>query len=178
MVRDILLLTLTYISWTMTHNQIRVANEYTWFPMMMLIVAGIFVTIIPAIAILKAGSKGAIHGYFISIKNGEPVNYVLVTGILSSFLDNAPTYLIFQYGKGGDPQVLMNDIPMTLLAISAGAVFVGANTYIDNTNFMVKSISESSGINMPSFSAVFQMGCTHFNAFILIATTCSSNANR
>ena len=161
MVRDILLLTLTYISWTMTDNQIRVANEYTWFPIVEVakLFAGIFVTIIPAIAILKAGSKGALSVVISSVsKNGEPVNYMYfwLTGILSSFLDNAPTYLVFFNTAGGDPKVLMNDIPMTLLAISAGAVFMGANTYIGNApNFMVKSISESSGISMPSFFGYF-----------------------
>ena len=160
-VRDLLLLTLTYISWTMTDNQIRVANEYTWFPIVEVakLFAGIFVTIIPAIAILKAGSKGALSVVVSSVsKNGEPVNfmYFWLTGILSSFLDNAPTYLVFFNTAGGDPQMLMNDIPMTLLAISAGAVFMGANTYIGNApNFMVKSISESSGINMPSFFGYF-----------------------
>ena len=160
-VRDILLLTLTYLSWTMTDNQIRFANEYTWFPIVEVakLFAGIFVTIIPAIAILKAGSKGALSVVVSSVsKNGEPVNfmYFWLTGILSSFLDNAPTYLVFFNTAGGDPQMLMNDIPMTLLAISAGAVFMGANTYIGNApNFMVKSISESSGINMPSFFGYF-----------------------
>ena len=161
MVRDILLLTLTYISWTMTDNQIRVANDYTWFPIVEVakLFAGIFVTIIPAIAILKAGSKGALSVVISSVsKNGEPVNYMYfwLTGILSSFLDNAPTYLVFFNTADGDPKVLMNDIPMTLLAISAGAVFMGANTYIGNApNFMVKSISESSGISMPSFFGYF-----------------------
>ena len=160
-VRDILLLTLAYISWTMTDNQIRVANEYTWFPIVEVakLFAGIFVTIIPAIAILKAGSKGALSVVVSSVsKNGEPVDYMYfwLTGILSSFLDNAPTYLVFFNTAGGNPQVLMNDIPMTLLAISAGAVFMGANTYIGNApNFMVKSISESSGISMPSFFGYF-----------------------
>ena len=160
-VRDLLLLTLTYISWTTTDNQIRVANEYTWFPIVEVakLFAGIFVTIIPAIAILKAGSKGALSVVVSSVsKNDEPVNYMYfwLTGILSSFLDNAPTYLVFFNTAGGDPQVLMNDIPLTLLAISAGAVFMGANTYIGNApNFMVKSISESSGISMPSFFGYF-----------------------
>ena len=160
-VRDILLLILTYASWTMTENQIRVANEYTWFPIVEVakLFAGIFVTIIPAIAILKAGTNGALSVVVSSVSiNGEPVNYMYfwLTGILSSFLDNAPTYLVFFNTAGGDPLVLMNDIPITLLAISAGAVFMGANTYIGNApNFMVKSISESSGINMPSFFGYF-----------------------
>jgi Na+/H+ antiporter NhaD/arsenite permease-like protein len=78
--------------------------------------------------------------------------YFWATGILSSFLDNAPTYLVFFNTAGGDAAMLMSDFPNTLLAISAGAVFMGANTYIGNApNFMVKSIAEQSGIKMPSF---------------------------
>ena len=118
--------------------------------------SGIFVTIIPAIAILKAGTKGTLSYVVSSVtdSNGEPINYMYfwLTGILSSFLDNAPTYLVFFNTAGGDPIILMNEMANTLLAISAGAVFMGANTYIGNApNFMVKSISESSGIDMPSF---------------------------
>ena len=160
-VRDILLLLLTYCSWIMTSKQIRDQNEYTWFPIVEVakLFAGIFVTIIPAIAILKAGTKGALSPVVSSVSNnGEPVNYMYfwLTGILSSFLDNAPTYLVFFNTAGGDPNFLMNNIPNTLLAISAGAVFMGANTYIGNApNFMVKSISESSGIKMPSFFGYF-----------------------
>tara|TARA_Y100001970_G_C14199519_1_gene840266 strand:+ start:418 stop:1839 length:1422 start_codon:yes stop_codon:yes gene_type:complete len=160
-VRDILLLLLTYCSWTMTSKQIRDQNEYTWFPIIEVakLFAGIFVTIIPAIAILKAGTKGALSTVVASVSNnGEPINYMYfwLTGILSSFLDNAPTYLVFFNTAGGDPIFLMNNIPNTLLAISAGAVFMGANTYIGNApNFMVKSISESSGIKMPSFFGYF-----------------------
>ena len=82
--------------------------------------------------------------------------YFWATGILSSFLDNAPTYLVFFNTAGGDPAQLMGELYDTLLAISAGAVFMGANTYIGNApNFMVKSISESSGIDMPSFFGYF-----------------------
>ena len=78
--------------------------------------------------------------------------YFWATGILSSFLDNAPTYLVFFNTAGGDAVQLMGELYQTLLAISAGAVFMGANTYIGNApNFMVKSISENSKINMPSF---------------------------
>ena len=160
-VRDILLLLLTYCSWIMTSKQIREQNEYTWFPIIEVakLFAGIFVTIIPAIAILKAGTKGALSTVVASVSdNGEPINYMYfwLTGILSSFLDNAPTYLVFFNTAGGDPNFLMNNIPNTLLAISAGAVFMGANTYIGNApNFMVKSISESSGIKMPSFFGYF-----------------------
>lgn len=156
-VRDLLLLGLTVASWKMTSQSIREANEYTWFPIVEVakLFAGIFITIIPAIAILKAGTDGALSAVINSVSNENgPVNfmYFWATGILSSFLDNAPTYLVFFNTAGGDPSLLMGDLSQTLLAISAGAVFMGANTYIGNApNFMVKSISESSGIEMPSF---------------------------
>ena len=161
-VRDGLLLGLTYASWILTSRKIRTANDYTWFPIIEVakLFAGIFVTIIPAIAILKAGTHGALASVVSSVSNGEgsPIDfmYFWATGILSSFLDNAPTYLVFFNTAGGDPSLLMGDLSQTLLAISAGAVFMGANTYIGNApNFMVKSISESSGIEMPSFFGYF-----------------------
>ena len=156
-IRDGLLLLLTMISWKITSMEIREANEYTWFPIVEVakLFAGIFITIIPAIAILKAGTSGALSSVITSVSNeAGPINYMYfwATGILSSFLDNAPTYLVFFNTAGGDASVLMGDLSQTLLAISAGAVFMGASTYIGNApNFMVKSISESSGIEMPSF---------------------------
>ena len=159
--RDILLLGLTYASWILTSQSIRKANEYTWFPIVEVakLFAGIFITIIPAIAILKAGTEGALSAVVESVTNdGQPLNYMYfwMTGILSSFLDNAPTYLVFFNTAGGDPNLLMGDLYETLLAISAGAVFMGANTYIGNApNFMVKSIAETSGIKMPSFFGYF-----------------------
>ena len=160
-IRDILLLCLAYVSWKYTAKEIRQANEYTWFPIQEVakLFAGIFVTIIPAIAILKAGTSGALAVVINSVSSDSgPVNhmYFWLTGILSSFLDNAPTYLVFFNTAGGDAQVLMGELSQTLLAISAGAVFMGANTYIGNApNFMVKSIAESSGIEMPSFFGYF-----------------------
>ena len=81
-----------------------------------------------------------------------PWAYFWFSGVLSSFLDNAPTYLVFFNLAGGDAQVLMTKLATTLAAISAGSVFMGANTYIGNApNFMVKAIAESRGIRMPSF---------------------------
>jgi Na+/H+ antiporter NhaD/arsenite permease-like protein len=78
--------------------------------------------------------------------------YFWITGVLSSFLDNAPTYLVFFNTAGGDAQVLMTTLAPTLAAISAGAVFMGANTYIGNApNLMVKAIAEGRGVKMPSF---------------------------
>ena len=163
--RDLLLLVLTYVSWRLTSMKIRDANEYTWFPIIEVgkLFAGIFVTIIPAISILQAGKNGALASVVSSVssESGEPINYMYfwLTGILSSFLDNAPTYLVFFNAALGDTMTvsdLMGQGSQTLLAISAGAVFMGANTYIGNApNFMVKSISESSGIEMPSFFGYF-----------------------
>ena len=158
LVRDCLLLGLTYVSWTMTSRKTREANEYTWFPIIEVakLFAGIFITIIPAIAILKSGAHGALASVVssISTESGNPINYMYfwATGILSGFLDNAPTYLVFFNIAGGNPVSLMGEMSNTLLAISAGAVFMGAMTYIGNApNFMVKSISEETGISMPSF---------------------------
>ena len=155
--RDLLLLGLTYASWIYTPQQNRKDNEYTWFPIIEVakLFAGIFITIIPAIAILKAGTNGALAGIITSVSSENGPNnmmYFWYTGVLSSFLDNAPTYLVFFNTAGGDPITPMGQMKDTLLAISMGAVFMGANTYIGNApNFMVKSISESSGIEMPSF---------------------------
>ena len=157
LLRDILLLTLTTLSWKFTLKSLRYENQFTWFPIQEVakLFAAIFITIIPAIAILRAGTEGALSAIINSVSsNGEPVNYMYfwATGILSSFLDNAPTYLVFFNTAGGDAIELMGPFYNTLLAISAGAVFMGANTYIGNApNFMVKSIAEEQNISMPSF---------------------------
>ena len=118
--------------------------------------ATIFITMVPAIAMLKSGKNGPLENVvaLLSDNDGNAINmmYFWVTGILSAFLDNAPTYLVFFNTAGGDPSYLMNDGMMTLVAISAGAVFMGAMSYIGNApNFMVKSIAEENEINMPSF---------------------------
>ena len=157
-VRDLLLLTIAYLSWKLTDRANRDANGFTWFPIMEVakLFAGIFLTIVPAIAILKAGTDGAM-GALVSLvtdEAGQPVNtmYFWLTGILSSFLDNAPTYLVFFNTAGGDAEALMGPMANTLLAISAGAVFMGANTYIGNApNFMVRAIAEEQRVAMPSF---------------------------
>lgn len=157
LMRDILLLSLTALSWKFTSQSLRKENQFTWFPIQEVakLFAAIFITIIPAIAILKAGTEGALSAIIDSVStNGEPVNYMYfwATGILSSFLDNAPTYLVFFNTAGGNAQELMGPFHQTLLAISVGAVFMGANTYIGNApNFMVKSIAEEQNISMPSF---------------------------
>lgn len=156
-IRDLLLLSLAVLSWKITSLDSRKANGFTWFPIVEVgkLFAGIFITIVPAIAILKAGTDGALSQIITLVsQDGQPVDpmYFWATGILSSFLDNAPTYLVFFNTAGGDAEVLMGPMASTLLAISAGAVFMGANTYIGNApNFMVRAIAEDRGIAMPSF---------------------------
>jgi Na+/H+ antiporter NhaD/arsenite permease-like protein len=163
--RDIILIILVFMSWRMTDRDIRNKNGFTWFPIQEVakLFAGIFITIIPVIAILQAGAHGALHPIIemITDAEGNPVNsmYFWLTGILSGFLDNAPTYLVFFNIAGSSApegtiiaEYLMRQMPVTLMAISAGAVFLGALTYIGNApNFMVQSIAEENNIKMPSF---------------------------
>ena len=156
--RDLSLLAIAWVSWIVTDRANRDANGFSWFPILEVgkLFAGIFLTIVPAIAILRAGTSGALEPVvsLVTGADGQPVEamYFWLTGILSSFLDNAPTYLVFFNTAGGDAQELMGPLYGTLLAISAGAVFMGANTYIGNApNFMVRAICEERGIAMPSF---------------------------
>ena len=159
-VRDVGLLLLSYLSWIWTSKESRAANGFDWFPIQEVgkLFAGIFITIVAPIAMLKAGQNGEGALQFVNdavfTASGEPNNHMFFwfTGMLSAFLDNAPTYLVFFNAAGGDAQHLMNDLSHTLRAISTGAVFFGALTYIGNApNFMVKSIAETSGVDMPSF---------------------------
>jgi Na+/H+ antiporter NhaD/arsenite permease-like protein len=118
--------------------------------------AGIFVTMAPALLLLNANAK--------QFGITEPWHFFWVTGVLSSFLDNAPTYLTFAATACGldgialEGRYLAEYLALgpraveTLAAISTGAVFMGANTYIGNgPNFMVKAIAEENGVPMPSF---------------------------
>ena len=158
LLRDLLILALAGVSLWVTPAEARQANGFSWFPIIEVakLFAGIFVTIIPAIAILRAGREGAMGGLvgLISGPDGRPIDvaYFWLTGLLSSVLDNAPTYLVFFNAAGGDAKQLMGPMATTLAAISAGAVFMGANTYIGNApNFMIKAIAEEQGIRMPTF---------------------------
>lgn len=162
LVRDVALLFITYLSWIITSKASRAANGFNWFPIQEVgkLFAGIFITIITPIAMLKAANNGEGALQFVNNavfdSSGEPINYMFfwITGLLSAFLDNAPTYLVFFNAAGGDAQILMNEMSRTLLAISSGAVFFGALSYIGNApNFMVKSIAEQNGVKMPSFGA-------------------------
>jgi Na+/H+ antiporter NhaD/arsenite permease-like protein len=160
--RDAVLATIGLLSLRMTPAAIHQANQFSWAPIkeVAVLFAGIFVTMIPALAILRAGENGALRGVIELAR--EPAHYFWLTGGLSSFLDNAPTYLTFfntalgalEPGKP-EPDALAHLLSTHahyLQAISCGAVFMGANTYIGNApNFMVKSIAEEAGIEMPSF---------------------------
>jgi Na+/H+ antiporter NhaD/arsenite permease-like protein len=160
LVRDGLLVVVTLVSLWITPKSAREGNDFNWAPIeeVAKLFAAIFLTISPVIAILRAGEHGALASviHLVSDTHGMPLDpmYFWVTGLLSSFLDNAPTYLVFFNLAGGDAQHLMTDGATTLAAISAGAVFMGANTYIGNApNFMVKAIAESRGLRMPGFFA-------------------------
>jgi Na+/H+ antiporter NhaD/arsenite permease-like protein len=157
-IRDALLVAIVLISLAVTPAADHKANGFAWAPMIEVakLFAAIFLTIIPVLAILKAGHSGALAPLVALVSNadGSPNNsaYFWLTGSLSSFLDNAPTYLVFFELAGGDAQKLMTTGALTLTAISAGAVFMGANSYIGNApNFMVYAIARQAGVRMPSF---------------------------
>lgn len=158
LVRDGALIGLAMVSHVLTARDVREQNQFSWHPMIEVakLFIGIFVTMVPVLAMLKAGEAGAFAAVTRSVTgaDGQPLPwaYFWFSGALSSFLDNAPTYLVFFNLAGGDPQVLMTAGAATLAAISCGAVFMGANTYIGNApNFMIKAIAEDRGIRMPSF---------------------------
>ncbi len=157
-VRDLIIVSLALISLRVTREEYRRANGFTWGPIVEVakLFAGIFICIVPVIAILRAGTDGAFAPLvrLVTTEGGQPneLAYFWLTGLLSSFLDNAPTYLVFFELAGGEPQQLMTTLATTLAAISTGAVFMGANTYIGNApNFMVYAIAKHRGVNMPGF---------------------------
>ena len=163
--RDLVLLVIAGLSWVLTSRRSRSLNGFTWAPILEVgkLFFGIFLSMIPAIAILRAGTDGALANLInLVFHDGHPVNaaFFWLTGALSSFLDNAPTYVVFFNTAGGDPAHLMTDMASTLAAISCGAVFMGANTYIGNApNFMVRSIAEENGVPMPSFFGYMGWSC-------------------
>ena len=152
LIEIVIILLAAFLSFKTTKPEIRVKNHFTWGAIKEVAVLffGIFITMQPALMILKSmgGSLGLT----------EPIQMFWVTGALSSFLDNTPTYLVFLTTAGamnfveGVATTLGNIPTQMLIAISCGAVFMGANTYIGNApNFMVKAISDENGIRMPSF---------------------------
>lgn len=158
LLRDVLLVGVTFWSLAITPRALREKNQFSWGPMQEVakLFIGIFLTMVPVLAMLKAGEQGAFAAVTRAVTGPEgqplPWAYFWFSGVLSSFLDNAPTYLVFFNLAGGDPQLLMTTLAPTLAAISAGSVFMGANSYIGNApNFMVKAIAEDRGVKMPSF---------------------------
>lgn len=158
LVRDAAILILAFMSLVVSPKEFRGANAFSWGPIAEVakLFASIFICIVPVVAILRAGLDGALAPLvlLVSSPTGAPDNlaYFWLTGALSSFLDNAPTYLVFFELAGGDAHHLMTELASTLAAISAGAVFMGANTYVGNApNFMVYAIARHRGIKMPSF---------------------------
>ncbi|GAB4202627.1 MAG: sodium:proton antiporter [Tibeticola sp.] len=166
LVRDIGLIAVAAVSLAITPKQVHADNQFGWGPMQEVakLFAGIFLTIAPVIAMLKAGVDGPFGAVVRAVTNPDgtpnPAMYFWATGVLSSFLDNAPTYLVFFNTAGGDPAVLMTTLAPTLAAISGGAVFMGANSYIGNApNLMVKAIAEDRGVKMPSFFGYMLWSC-------------------
>jgi Na+/H+ antiporter NhaD/arsenite permease-like protein len=146
--REIAMIGIAAISWALTSHHIRHGNRFTFHPILEVaaIFAGIFVTMMPALDILR------LHGAALGLH--EPWHFFWATGLLSSFLDNAPTYLaLLALGQGLQlPPEVAGVTHQVLEAISAGAVFMGANTYLGNgPNFMIRSIVEAGGVRMPSF---------------------------
>ena len=157
-VRDIALLVIALLSLVLTPTEHRDHNAFTWEPIAEVakLFAAIFICVIPVLAMLNAGRAGPFAWLLqaVTAANGTPheIAYFWLTGILSAFLDNAPTYLVFFELAGGNAQTLMTDLALTLAAISSGAVFMGALSYIGNApNFMVYAIAVERGIRMPSF---------------------------
>jgi len=158
LVRDVGLIAVVLVSLWFTPKAVHASNQFGWAPMAEVakLFAGIFLTIVPVIAMLKAGADGPFGAIVQAVTRPDgqpdPAMYFWATGALSSFLDNAPTYLVFFNTAGGDAALLMTTHAATLAAISAGAVFMGANTYIGNApNLMVKAIAEDRQVRMPSF---------------------------
>jgi len=157
------------LSLWLTPNDVRTENNFSWGPIVEVAVvfAGIFATMIPALAILNARGN--------ELGLTSPAQFFWATGALSSFLDNAPTYLTFAAIASGIAHTDANNLSQLvvtpsgealLTAISAGAVFMGANTYIGNgPNFMVKAVAESAGVKMPSF-----FGYMAWSGLILLPT--------
>ncbi len=165
-VREAAIVGLSALSLWRTPREIRRANGFTSYPIVEVAVLffGIFLTMIPALELLR------LRGHELGVR--QPWQFFWATGVLSSFLDNAPTYLTFlALGQGLRLADEIVGVPHAILAaISVGAVSMGANTYIGNApNFMVKSIAEEAGIRMPSFFGyMLYSGCVLLPLFAVV----------
>ncbi|MEO6278873.1 sodium:proton antiporter [Roseateles sp.] len=167
LVRDAGLVAVTFASLWLTPAGVREKNQFSWAPMQEVakLFIAIFLTMVPVIAMLKAGPAGVFAPLAAMLTGSDgqpsPAAYFWLTGGLSSVLDNAPTYLAFFNLAGGDAARLMTEGAPVLAAISGGAVFMGALTYIGNApNFMVKAIAEERGVKMPSFGGYLLWSCS------------------
>ena len=158
LVRDGMIIVIAVLSLCLTPDEYRDANGFSWEPIREVakLFAAIFTAIIPVVAMLDAGLNGSFAWLLgaVTARDGSPheVAYFWYTGLLSAFLDNAPTYLLFFELAGGDARELMGELSGTLAAISMGAVYMGALTYIGNApNLMIVAIANERGIRMPSF---------------------------
>lgn len=164
-IRDISYLIIGLLSLWLTPKHIHQHQHFNFEPFKEVarVFLVIFLSLIPISAMLKMGVNGPFHSLFsFAHENGMPVDtkYFWLSGSLSAFLDNAPTYLLFFKMAGGNAEVLMHQLPSTLLAISLGSVYMGAMSYIGNApNFMVRSIAKQSGIEMPSFTGYMVWSC-------------------
>jgi Na+/H+ antiporter NhaD/arsenite permease-like protein len=155
--RDLALLLIALASLALTPEEHREANGFTWEPIIevAILFAGIFVCIIPVIAMIAAGEHGAFAWLVAAVTPGgrpHEIAYFWLTGLLSAFLDNAPTYLVFFELAGGNAEQLMGPLAATLAAISMGSVYMGALTYLGNApNLMIYAIAVERGVRMPSF---------------------------
>ena len=161
---DVLLALIAALSLVLTPAGIRKANDFTWEPMreVAILFAAIFVTLQPVMAMIAAGEEGPLAALTARLHAGapDPSLYYWTTGALSAVLDNAPTYVVFFGFAGGDPAVLTGPLAPVLAAISGGAVYFGAMSYIGNApNFMAKAMVESQGIKMPSFFGFLGWSC-------------------
>jgi Na+/H+ antiporter NhaD/arsenite permease-like protein len=154
---DALLLAAALLSLALTPRETRRRNDFAWEPMaeVAILFAGIFVTIIPVMAMVAAGAAGPAAPLFARLMDGgapDDALFYWLTGLLSAILDNAPTYLVFFGFAGGDAARLTTELPRTLAAISAAAAFFGALTYTGNApNLLIKRLAEHQGVAMPHF---------------------------
>ena len=158
LVRESVLLLVALASIFLTPDDARADNAFDWEPIAEVakIFAALFVCLVPVMSMLQAGSHGPFAPLTALVQHadGRPIDwaYFWMTGLISSVLDNAPTYLVFFELAGGDAHALMGPLASTLTAISLGAVFMGAGTYIGNApNFMVYAIARRAGVRMPGF---------------------------
>jgi Na+/H+ antiporter NhaD/arsenite permease-like protein len=158
--RDAALVLIALASVWLTPEEHRAANGFNWEPIreVAILFAAIFVAVVPVLAMLEAGRDGPFAFVLsaVTLNDGQPneAAYFWLTGLLSALLDNAPTYLVFFELAGGDAAELMGPLAGTLAAISMGAVYMGALSYIGNApNLMVYAIARDAGVNMPGFLA-------------------------